>query len=319
MTVPTGTLVRSAVVGEREDLEDTIYRVAQEDRPFTSSIGKVKVKSVLHDWQIDTLAARNPDNAAYEGDDVSSFDTNTQPTRVGVFCQIFENNGSISGTADSANLAGRDTEMQRQKTKKGIELLNDMEARAVSNKASVAETPASVTRKTAGALAWIETNDSLGATGTSGGWDAGGVVDAASNGTQRTFTEALLKGVLVTGFTNGARYKQVYMSGTHKQIASGFTGIADIRVAANPQQQATIVAGADRYQSDFGPLDFIPHPDLTRDVLGINPEFWAWGTYRGVQTNPLAKNGDNIKWQTLAEKCLIAKNEKQGFAIRDLS
>lgn len=27
MTVPTNTFVRSAVVGEREDLEDTIYRV----------------------------------------------------------------------------------------------------------------------------------------------------------------------------------------------------------------------------------------------------------------------------------------------------
>lgn len=48
MTVPTGTLVRGSFVGEREDLEDTIYRVAQEDRPITNAIGKVKVKSVLH-------------------------------------------------------------------------------------------------------------------------------------------------------------------------------------------------------------------------------------------------------------------------------
>lgn len=246
MTVPTNTLVRSAVVGEREDLEDTIYRVAQEDRPITNAIGKVKVKSVLHDWQIDTLAARDPDNAAYEGDDISTYDANSQPTRVGVFCQIFENNGSISGTADSLNLAGRETELQRQKTKKGIELLNDMEARLASNKASVAETPASVTRKTAGLLAWIATNDSLGATGTSGGWSSGGVVAAAGNGTQRTLTESLLKGVLVTGYTNGARYKQVYFSGSHKQIASGFTGIADIRVSAAPSEQATIVAGADK-------------------------------------------------------------------------
>jgi hypothetical protein len=319
MTVPTGTLVRSAVVGEREDLEDTIYRVAQEDRPITSMIGKVKVKSVLHDWQIDTLASRDPDNAAYEGDDISTYDTNSQPTRVGVFCQIFENNGSISGTADSLNLAGRETELQRQKTKKGIELLNDMESRLAANKASVAETPASVTRKTAGLLAWIATNDSLGATGTSGGWSSGGVVTAAGNGTQRTLTEALLKGVLVTGFTNGARYKAVFMSGTHKQIASGFTGIADIRIAAKESEQATIVAGADRYQSDFGPLDFIPHPDLTRDVLGIDPEGFAIGTLRGVGTKMLAPQGDNIKWQTLCEKCFISKNEKKGFVIRDLT
>lgn len=319
MAAPTNTLLRSSVVGEIDDLEDTIYRVAQEDRPIMNAIGKVKAKSPLHEWQIDTLASRDPDNAAYEGDDVSSFDANNQPTRIGVFLQIFENNGAISGTADSLNLAGRETELQRQKTKKGIELLNDMESRLASNKASVAETPGSVTRKTAGLLAWIATNDSLGASGSSGGWSSGGVVAAATNGTQRTLTESLLKGVLVTGYTNGARYKQVYFSGTHKQVASGFTGIADIRVAAAPTEQATIVAGADRYMSDFGPLDFMPHPDLTRDVLGIDPEGFAVATLRGVQTKMLAPQGDNIKWQTLAEKGFVAKNEKKGFVIRDLS
>lgn len=319
MTVPTNTLVRSAFVGEREDLEDTIYRVAQEDRPVTSMIGKRKVKSIQPDWQVDTLAARDPDNAVYEGDDVSTFDANSQPTRVGVFCQIFENNGSISGTAMEADLAGRETELARQKTKKGLELLNDMEARLVANKASVAETPALVTRKTAGLQAWISTNDALGAGGSSGGWSSGGVVAAATAGTARTYTEALLKGMLVTGYTNGARYKAVFMSGAHKQVASGFTGIADIRVAASPTSQATIVAGADRYMSDFGALDFYPHPDLTDAVLGINPEFFAIGTYRGVQTKMLATNGDNVKWQTLAEKCFMALNEKQGFCIRALS
>lgn len=74
-----------------------------------------------------------------------------------------------------------------------------------------------------------------------------------------------------------------------------------------------------RYQSDFGPLDFMPHPDLSRDVLGIDPEGFAVGTLRGVQTKMLAPQGDNIKWQTLAEKCFMAKNEKKGFVIRDLS
>lgn len=48
MAAPTNTLVRSAVVGEREDLENTVYRVAQEDKPMTSMIGKEKIDSVLH-------------------------------------------------------------------------------------------------------------------------------------------------------------------------------------------------------------------------------------------------------------------------------
>ena len=48
MAAPTNTLLRAAVVGEREDLEDEIYRVAAEETPFNSNIGKLKIKNVLH-------------------------------------------------------------------------------------------------------------------------------------------------------------------------------------------------------------------------------------------------------------------------------
>jgi len=320
MSVPTNTFVRSAVVGEREDLEDTISRVVPEETPFISNIGKQKVKSILHEWQTETLDAPDADNAQYEGDDIGTHTAAHTTTRISVYAQIFRKDGSISGTVMSSDRAGRADELDYQKTIRGIELRRDMEARFIGNKASVAETPTSVTRKTAGALAWVSTNDSLGATGSSGGWQSAGVVSAATNGTQRTFTETLLKGVLVTGFTNGAKYSQAYMSGTHKQIASAFTGIADIRSSVSGSGQATIYGAADTYVSDFGQISFIPHPyGLTRDCLLIDPSGWAVGTYRGVSTTTLAKNGDNERWMTLAEKMLICKNQLKGAAIRDLT
>lgn len=320
MSVNSGTLIRSAVVGEREDLEDTIYRVVPEETPFTSNIGKMKVKNILHEWQIETLAAADADNAQYEGDEIGTHTAAHQPSRRNVYAQIFRKDGSISGTVMSSDRAGRADELDYQKMIRGIELRRDMEARMIGNKASVAETPASVTRKTAGALAWVATNDSLGATGTSGGWTSTGVVAAATNGTQRTFTETLLKGVLVTGFTNGAKYSQAYMSGTHKQIASAFTGIADIRATVSGSSQATIYGAADTYVSDFGQISFIPHPyGLTRDCLLIDPSGWSVGTYRGVQTINLAKLGDSERWMTVAEKMLVCKNELKGAAIRDLT
>lgn len=320
MAVNAGTLIRSAVVGEREDLEDTISRVVPEETPFSSNIGKMKVKNILHEWQTETLDAADPDNAQYEGDEIGTHTAAHATVRRNVYAQIFRKDGSISGTVLSSDRAGRADELDYQKMIRGIELRRDMEARFVQNKASVAETPASVTRKTAGALAWVATNDSLGATGTSGGWSSTGVVAAASNGTQRTFTETLLKGVLVTGFTNGAKYSQAYMSGTHKQIASAFTGIADIRASVSGSSQATIYGAADTYVSDFGSISFIPHAyALSRDCLLIDPSGWSVGTYRGVSTVTLAKNGDNERWMTIAEKMLICKNELKGAAIRDLT
>lgn len=319
MAVPTNTLVKASVVGEREDLENDIYRVAPEETPFTSNIGKMKIKNTLHEWQVESLAAPDADNANYEGDD-ASIDAAHQPVRRNVHAQIFDKTGSISGTVQAADNAGREDEMDYQKVRKGIELRRDIEARMIGNKASVNETAGSVTRKTAGALAWVETADSLGSGGASGGWASTGVVAAATNGTQRTFTETLLKAVLVTGFNNGARYSQIYMSGSHKQVFSGFAGIADIRKNAPDRGQATIIGAADVYVGDFGELTAIPHPyGLTRDALLIDPSGWAVGTYRGMNTTPLAKTGDSEKFQMLCEKALICKNELKGAAVRDLT
>ncbi len=319
MTALTNALLRAAVVGEREDLEDTIYRVSPEETPFTSNIGKTKWKNILHEWQIEALTAADATNQQLEGDEIGTHTAAHQPTRVNVYAGIFRKEGAISGTVQASDRAGREDEMEYQKTIRGIELRRDMEARMIGNYASNAESGATA-RKCAGALAWVATNDSFGSGGSSGGWASTGVVSAATHGTQRTFTETLLKAVLVTGFTNGAKYSQAYMSGTHKQLASAFTGIADIRASVSGGDQATIYGAADTYVSDFGPISFIPHPyGLTRDVLGIDPSGWAVGTYRGMFTTPLAKNGDSDRWMTVAEKGLQAKNEKKGFAIRDLT
>lgn len=319
MTAPTNALLKAAVVGEREDLEDTIYRVAPEETPFTSNIGKQKVKNVLHEWQIQSLTAPDATNQQLEGDDIGTHTAAIQPSRVSVYAGIFRKDGVVSRTVLESDRAGRADEMDYQKMIRGIELRRDMEARMIGNYASNAESGATP-RRCAGALAWVATNDALGSGGSSGGWASAGVVSAATNGTQRTFTETLLKGVLVTGFTNGAKYSQAYMSGTHKQIASAFTGIADIRATVSGSSQATIYGAADTYVSDFGPITFIPHAyGLTRDVLLIDPSGWAVGTYSGVQTVKLAKNGDNERWMTVAEKMLICKNEKQGAVIRDLT
>jgi hypothetical protein len=319
MAVPSNTLLRSAVVGEREDLENDIYRVAPEETPFTGNIGKMKVKSVLHTWQTESLAAPDPNNANYEGAD-AVLDAAHQPVKRSVLAQIFDKTGSVSGTVEAADNAGREDEEDYQKMIKGIEVRRDIEARMIGNYASVDETPASVTRKTAGALAWIETSDSLGAGGSSGGWASAGVVDAAGNGTQRTFTESLMKAVLVTAFNNGARLSQIYLGGVHKQVFSGFPGIADSRKDVGSKKQATIIGAADVYEGDFGTLTAIPHPyGLTRDALLIDPSGWAVGTYRGMQTTPLAKSGDSDQFQMLCEKMLVCKNELKGAAIRDLT
>lgn len=318
MAAPTNTVTSVNNIGAREDLEDTIYRVAPEETPFTANIGKTKATGIYHEWQTEALATPDETNAQLEGDDVGTLDTANLPARLGNYCQIFRKTGGVARTQQVVDLAGRDDEMARQKVLKGIEIRRDAEKRFIGNYASVAQS-GGTSRKSAGALAFIVTNDSLGAGGADGGFSAG-IVAAATNGTQRTFTETLVKAALSTAFSNGGKPTQAYMSGTHKQQFSAFTGIASIRKDVGGDKQATIIGAADVYVSDFGNLTLIPHAyGLTRDCLLIDPEMVAVATLDGVKTAALAKSGDSEKFIMTMEKALVMKNEKACAVVRDLT
>ncbi len=318
MAAPTNTLVQSSTNGIREDLEGIIDRVAPEETPFIGNIGKQKIKGTYHEHQIEDLATPDPTNAQLEGDDVGSLDAPHLRERIAMRPQIFRKTGGVSRTNQLSDTAGIEDELDAQKEIKGIEMRRDMESRFIGNYASNAESGATP-RRTAGALAWIEDHDSFGTGGASGGYSSGDTA-AATNGTQRTFAESQVKAVLATGFSNGARLSQAYMSGTHKQDFSAFSGIAETRMTTQSNKQTSIIAAADVYVSDFGNITLIPHAyGLTRDCLLIDPSGWKVGTYDGVKTAPLAKNGDSEKFIMTAEKGLVCLNPRKGAVIRDLS
>ncbi|HKR87023.1 MAG TPA: DUF5309 domain-containing protein [Phenylobacterium sp.] len=317
MTAPTNLSTTLNVTGNREDLEDTIYRVAPEKTPFLSAIGKKKASARYHEWQTENLATPNPANAALEGDDVATLDAPNNTTRVGNYCQIFRKTLGVSRTQEVVDKAGRKSEVNRQKVRKGIELRRDMEARMIGNYASVAEAGATP-RGTAGVLAWLTSNVSRGASGASGGF-ATGVVAAATPGTQRTFTEAMLKAAWASAFANGANPSIAFMGPVQKQQFSAFTGIAGIRTDVKGREQATIIAGAEVYVGDFGQLMLVPHPyGLTRDLVAIDPEYASVATLDGFKTEDLAKTGDSQKQIMTHEAAFECANEKAHFVIADL-
>lgn len=318
MAAPTNTATTLTTIGQREDLEDMIYLVAPQETPFISTIDKDTAKAVKHDWQTENLATPNPNNAALEGSDITTFDAPNNTTRVENICQIFTKDGVVSRTTDVVVLAGRDKESARQKVMKMRELKRDIEARAIGNFASNAESGGTA-RGTGGMLAWIATNSSSGAGGSVGGYN-GSVVVAATNGTQRSSSETLIKAAMAAVFAAGGKPTVALMGGTLKQEFSSFTGIAEIRQDnGTSPKMATIVGAADLYVSDFGTLSLVPHPyALPRDIAIIDPDMWAWGVLDGTKTKPLAETGDSTKFLMTHEALLIARNERASVAIRDL-
>lgn len=311
MSAISNTATTLTTKGIREDLEDTIYRVAPSKTPFQSNIGNSgKATNTYHEWQTETLDTPANTNYHLEGDDYgTTYGAENVTSRVGNFCQIFQKSGLVSGTDEVVKKAGRSSELNRQKVLKGISLRTDMEMTFLSNLGSGQES-GGTPRKCAGIRAWLTSNTSLGAGGSTTGF-SGGTVTAATPGTTRTLTEALLKAVRSTSFSNGAEASQAYAGPTTKQTMSTFTGIASIRVDAPLNDQAHIIGGADVYVDDFGKLTFIPHQyGISGAVILVDPNMAGVATLRGMTTQTLAKTGDAEKFAIVAEKTLVIKNEK---------
>jgi hypothetical protein len=323
MSVPSNTIQAVGRIGIREDLSDRIGELFPDDCPFQKAIGTESASQVYHEWQTDSLAAANADNKHIQGDDLSN-DSRANTVRQGNYTQIMTKVVGSSTTMEASRTAGRASELGRELMKAGRELRTDAEKRFCANKAAVAPDTGTA-GETAGALAFIVTNSYLGTAGSpaqptySGGTTSGYPNAAATNGTQRTFTESLVKTALSDAWVQGGNPRLMIVDMPHKQIAAGFTGLADARREAG-DKRLTIVAGADIYVSDAGEIQFVPSRFCSaRDALIIDPDYWAVAVLDSLKVDDLAKTGLATRKMMRQEVALVSRNQKASAAIRDLT
>ena len=310
---------RYDAIGAREDLSDVIYNISPTDTPIMSSIGKTKATGVYHEWQTDALAASTTANALVEGADATAADL-SPTTRIGNYTQIVGKTIQVSGTLEAVDKAGRKSEKAYQLAKASSEIKRDIETIITANQGQATGSSNSTARKMGSLLSYIKTNTSKNGTSVTGVDPTTVGVSTRTDGTTRTFTEAMLKDVVAKVFTSGGTPSTLFVSPALKQVVSGFSGLAAQRYQVPTSGQATILAGADLYQSDFGVLQIVPNRFMrTRDALVLDPEYAALAYLRPFQTIELAKAGDSDKTQILAELTLEVKNEAAHGGIFDLT
>jgi hypothetical protein len=309
------TFTAHTAIGQREDLTDIIYDISPTETPFMSSVGKTKATAVYHEWQTDSLAAATTANAAVEGADATSA-TLAPTVRLGNYTQIIQKTVQVSGTLDTVNKAGRKSEKAYQLAKASAEIKRDLETILTANQGRSAGT-STIARKLGSLLSWIKTNSDKA----SDGADPATIgVSTRTDGTQRTFTEALLKTVVSEVFVSGGSPKILMVGAAGKQKVSSFAGIAQQRYMAPSNTPTTIIGAADVYLSDFGTMQVVPQRFMrNRDALVLDPEYAALAYLRPFQTNDLAKTGDSENTQLLAEVTLEVKNEAAHGIIADLN
>ena len=299
---------------------DKIFNTDPDDVPVSTAIGRSTATNTYHEWQRDTLAAPNKDNALIDGADF--FADNINPTsRIGNHCQIFGKQPAVSRRANIVKKAGLDTAMSYEKAKMLREIKRDIEAMLLSSNVALAGN-SSTASKSAGFGAMIYSNVDSGVGGSTPAHTSGAATVAPTPGTARAFTETLLKNVVQLAYTNSGEIPEmVVMSPNHKNLFSAFAGIAVNRYQVKDNDQGHIIGGADVYMSNFGQLTIYPHYILngSSTVFLLNPDYASVAYLDPVRFKEMGPSGDSEKVLITMDLCLRVNSEKAMAKIADLT
>lgn len=302
----------------REDLSDALASISPTETIFMSTIGTRNAENTYFEWsEVDLAAAA--DNRAVEGDAaVNSAPTNA--VRKGNYTQISTKTVEVSSTNQAVNGVADAQTVAKQVAYKLSEMKRDMEKMLLDNVAASAGT-ASTARQTAGLPAFLTTNTARGtggADGTTSGTGSAGYPDAAAtDGTKRNITEAILKGVIADCWDAGAEPSIVLCGSSQKQTISGFTGNATKFQEVDGKK---LTAAVDIYVSDFGTLQIVPARHIrSRDVFVLDPNYASVAYLQQAKQEPLAKNGLSERRLISAEYGLQVTSEKAHGVIADVN
>ena len=304
------TFATFSAVGNREELADAIYNIAPEETPFVSAIGKGKASGTFPEWQTDGLAAAV--NNKVEQGNQAAVAAVTPTKRVGNRTQISEKTFGVTGTQEVVDKAGRKSEVAYQKAKKMVELKRDIEFAAINNGTAIAPT-AGVAPQSRGLTGWLMTNNSLGGSGAAPNADTN---VAPTDGTLRSFTEAMLKDVAQKCWDQGGDPSMLFVPGALRAAVSAFTGAA---TKFDKTEDKTIYATVEVYVGDFGRYSIVnSRHQRARDVFLVDPNQFELLTLRSMKATPLAKTGDSENYMINTEWTLKSKQDAASGAIRDL-
>lgn len=318
MAIEANTFLSYSAIGIREDLSDLIADISPTTTPFSSNIGSRTAENTFYEWQTDALATASA-TPVIEGQDLLGNMTAVTPTaRIGNYCQINIKDFIISGTEQRVRKAGRSSEIGYQAAKASKELKRNVETALLANSGAVAG-DATTARVTGGLGAFLKTNVAKASDGTQPVWTTI-PTDPRNDGTQRDFTETLLKTAMESCYTAGAEVSMLMVGAYNKQVASTFAGIAEQRFNVKGDAPTSIIGAADVYVSDFGNLAIVPNRfQRARDAWLIDPDECKQSTLRPYQVETLARTGDAQKRLVLIEQGLQVGNEAGCGGIVDLN
>lgn len=295
----------------REDLVDWIANVDPTETPLVVLLGKTEAKSTYHQWQIESLRARNT-RGIVEGADFS-LSTLSAPSRVVNQTEIFGDDIAVTESERQENPAGFGDAFTHQLEKATKSTMIDIEVALMA--AGTATTGTSAAGRVMKTLEdFITTTTYTGAsyTGLAGDATHAGVFNAND-------VNAFLNLI----WTQGGKTDLIVMNGAYKRQFSALTTSNTRNVLATDKK---LVIGVDVYDSDFGLMPIQLNrwspvsantASATANATDVSGRIWflerakvrlAW--FRPLAHRLMGTRGDSTAGQVRGELTLEVANQK---------
>lgn len=325
----------TAAAGQREDLSDLIHNIAPTETPMLTAAGTGKAAAVTHDWQEDSLEAPT-DEPREEGWEPDVW-TGSPTTRLSNKCQLNSKAVRVTGTLETVDKAGRDSEMAYQSALRAREIKTDVDVAIGGTNKPYGIITGLTGRNSASLLAYATNyvKDATDTAPTGDGTDSWAfpVTPPAGN----VFDQADLDDAIEACWIDGGKPSLIVIGPFQKKKLSTFDGLgnaASASVTRSDRASRTIYATADVYVSNYGTLYVVPSRHVERsmsrlatgapgtsatihNVFLIDPEYLKIAYLRPWQQFDLAKVGDNVRRQILVEWTLEVSNRDAHAVIVD--
>lgn len=327
----------------KEDTMNQIFDISDIPTPFLDAIGTDSYSNAYADWLEDKLAAPDITNKVISGSDSTSAmndATRANTKRVGNHAQISTKDVQVTERGNAVDVFATSEEMGYQTAQRFQELRRDVEAISLTGQASVEDNGNNVAGQSAGAAAWIVTNDSGGVGASAPGFQTGTkLVTVVTPGESRSGTWEMIADQIEAVFILGGN-PSVLMSVPQVTKRIGrylFTTPYAAAPTANVNGSGDGVAQTsqgyiDTFKTDFGTLmTIVPNrlqqtyasgdgsPVEVANVFGLDMRYWKLSLLYGWKVDPLGKKGLS-HWKLLHVdwmlKCLL---ERANFVVRDIN
>ena len=293
-------------IRQAEDVEDEIYIISPVDNPVCSMSKTIRATGKLHEWSQDILQAAGA-NAAIEGA-AAPADSSVAITAKQNYCQIMTKAAEITGTLETVEKHGRDSEMAYQLELRYGELANDEEMATVGAPGGTRQTATAGSSVAARKMASLQTQ--LAASVTE---DATGITTIAD-------LETSLLAAHQKCYSLGGNPDYLFTAPATAQYISSFAYQAGR--SRDFGTEKTYVNVIDLYVSNFGQLDVVL--DRNQDstslcFLGLDFNYLSTPVLRATKDWPTAKVGDSDSRQILRESTFAVLNDEAHFMVDNIA